>query len=380
MEKYLFYSSGALYSGIQTGGVKRCKELINSALARKQNICFASQDSEDITNNKGFNRFFQLKEGKHTGLLNLLPPEFQVFLTNIGMIKTIKKSKFDRVVVFDVPPAVGLVLLRVKNIVLMIRKDLIGYEKTINHRWSLYPKLVFLWVCESLCMMRSKKVVCQCYYDKHKLMKRHPIIAYSINKKTLILINNVNPSWVIENKHNVRNVIQLSPKEMFRVCFIGNFDTPRKGHQLLLDAAIDILKYNKDIEFVLIGGGESLDHYRMHYANERIIFTGKLSEPIVVMKQCDMLVVPSYADSCPNTVMEALYYEIPVIGSKAGGIPEILIDNEALFDLNKASLIASILKYKSSPDDLNHLRLKQIERKEQLTFDWGNKMLNLIIS
>ena len=380
MEKYLFYSSGALYSGIQTGGVKRCKELIDSALVCNQSVCFASQDAKDFINKKGFNKFIQLKEGKHKGLLKLFPPEFQVLLANIGIIKTIKTSKYDRVIVFDVPPTIGLVLLRVKNIVLLIRKDLIGYEKIINHKWSVYPKLVFLWICESLCMLRSIKIICQCDYDKHKLMKRHPLIAYSINKKTKILINNVNPSWIVGNKQNVKNVIQLGPKERFRVCFIGNFDTPRKGHQLLLDAAIDILKYDKGIEFVLIGGGESLEYYRMRYAKERIIFTGKLSEPIVALKQCDMLVVPSYADSCPNTVMEALYHEIPVIGSKAGGIPEILIDKESLFDLNKASLKASILKYKSSQDELNRLRTIQIERKKQLTFDWGNRMLNLILS
>ena len=91
-----------------------------------------------------------------------------------------------------------------------------------------------------------------------------------------------------------------------------------------------------------------------------------------------MLVVPSLADSCPNTVMEALYNEVPVIGSNAGGIPEILKDESALFELNVCSLKKRILAYKNEEKALLELKERQMQRKEELTFDWAAKILEVI--
>ena len=71
--------------------------------------------------------------------------------------------------------------------------------------------------------------------------------------------------------------------------------------------------------------------------------------------------VPSWSDSCPNTVLEALYNEIAVIGSKAGGIPEILIDKDSLFDLNKVSLKESILRFVEDNHALKLLRDRQLK-------------------
>ena len=248
----------------------------------------------------------------------------------------------------------------------------------VNGRYT--PNYFFLWICESICMIRSKTIVCQCEYDKCQLKRRHKLIANNIEVKTKILINNVNPSWIAANTCNTTDNCSLGEKSRFRVCFIGNFDTPRKGHQLLIDTAIEILKGENDIEFVLVGGGEPLEKYRSQYSNDYIRFVGKLSNPISILKQSDLLVVPSYADSCPNTVMEALYNEVPVVGSKAGGIPEILLAEEALFELNINSLKSSILKYKSSPIDLEHLRKLQKDRKAQLMFNWGEEMMKTILS
>ncbi len=380
MNEIVMYSSGTIFDECQPGGVKRFIELAKSFRKCKAiHFNLVSQDETMVAKSEGFNNYIELNPPQNEGINALFPPEMRIVLSNGKQLNEIKKIKCNELVVFDVPPAIGLVLSGFRNIVLMIRKDLIGYEKTINHRLSLYPKILFLWMCESLCLMRSSMIVCQCEYDKKQLIKRHPLIAGTIAKKTRVLINNVNPSW-IENKDQ-SNVVEfeLGEKKKFRICFIGNFDTPRKGHQLLLDASERILNEGNEIEFILIGGGDSFDEYRNKYENNNIIFTGKLNNPASILKQCDLLVVPSYADSCPNTIMEALYNDVPVIGSKAGGIPEILVDKESLFELTPDSLSSLIIDLKNSSDKLKSLREKQRERKRDLTFDWGEKMMNLIL-
>ena len=77
--------------------------------------------------------------------------------------------------------------------------------------------------------------------------------------------------------------------------------------------------------------------------------------------------------------MEALYNEIAVIGSKAGGIPEILIDKDSLFDLNKVSLKESILRFVEDNHALKLLRGRQLKRKKELTFDWAQLMAELVL-
>ena len=103
-----------------------------------------------------------------------------------------------------------------------------------------------------------------------------------------------------------------------------------------------------------------------------------MDNPLTVMKSCDLLTVPSLADSCPNTVMEALYLGIPVIGSRAGGIPEILLDEEALFLTDWKQLAEKIESCYRDKAFLNRLRDKQAERKEELSFDWAERIYDLI--
>ena len=70
-----------------------------------------------------------------------------------------------------------------------------------------------------------------------------------------------------------------------------------------------------------------------------INFMGRLENPIKIIKECDLIVVPSVSWLMSQyNVMEALYNETPVIGARTGGIPEILDDKDALFEPNVASL------------------------------------------
>lgn len=80
------------------------------------------------------------------------------------------------------------------------------------------------------------------------------LLTNQIEKKTAIQINNVNPSWIV-NKSNESIVADSNPSNGdFRVCFIGGFGNLRKGQDLFLAAATELLEDTKDIYFVLIGG------------------------------------------------------------------------------------------------------------------------------
>lgn len=374
--KLALYTSAKIYGPIQTGGVKRFAELTEYVNKEIQDAKIFTNDCEDVLKEHDINNYFILREGKRIGVL---PPEVQKILSNKSIVKQIKRDNFDNVVVFDVPPAVGLILLGVRNVVLMIRKDMIGYEKVNNRSVTKWMKICFQWICESICMLKSKKIITQCDYDKNILKKRHPLLVKKIDEKTAVQINNVNPSWIVNKSgKSIAETNVLWNKQKFTVCFIGGFDNPRKGQDLFLAAATEILKNGSDVQFVLIGGGNKIEEYKKKYESEDIIFLGRQENPLGILKQCDLLVVPSYADSCPNTVMEALYNGVPVIGSKAGGIPEILVDDNALFTLNADDLSKMIIKLKNNNESMMELKKRQMLRKEELTFDWASKIVDII--
>ena len=166
--------------------------------------------------------------------------------------------------------------------------------------------------------------------------------------------------------------------DCFRVCFVGGFDDLRKGQELFLKAAEQLTQKYPDVEFLPVGGGKRLQDWQERYQTEHIRFLGRMDNPLLVMKRCDLLVVPSLADSCPNTVMEALYLGIPVIGSKAGGIPEILLDEQALFPPDWEQLAKKIEDCYRDRSFLEQLSEKQAKRKEELSFDWAERIIELI--
>ncbi len=52
-------------------------------------------------------------------------------------------------------------------------------------------------------------------------------------------------------------------------------------------------------------------------------------EAMITMKSSSVVVVPSRMDSFPTTVKEAFFLNVPVVGTDAGGIPELIKHNES---------------------------------------------------
>lgn len=82
--------------------------------------------------------------------------------------------------------------------------------------------------------------------------------------------------------------------------------------------------------------------------------------------------------SCPNTVMESLYYGIPVIGSNVGGIPEILCDKQAIFEPDCKSITEKIEMLINDTQSYEMLKETQTKRRMELTFDWAQMIFDKI--
>ena len=375
MSRILLYSSGIIADRKPTGGELRFLELAGYMAGQKDTaLCCA--DDETALGVYGLKADIRMKGSGDAP--SFLPEEARILLANRDTLKQIRKQNYHRIVVFDVPPATGLVLSGARNLVLMIRKDLIGYERvrSSGNGWKKKLRIAYQWTCESMCIRSAAQVICQCAYDRDVILNRHPLLKKKAASKFDIQINNINPSWIV--KRDSESEAETNDTGRFRICFIGGFDDLRKGQDLFLDAAKSLESRHPDLEFVLAGGGKRLQNYRDRFESDRIRFVGRLDNPMPLLKSSDLLVVPSLADSCPNTVMEALYTGVPVIGSKAGGIPEILMDEEALFDTNPEAVSERIERMIKDRSALERLRERQNRRAKELTFDWAERIMEIV--
>jgi len=134
--------------------------------------------------------------------------------------------------------------------------------------------------------------------------------------KTVYKIANAVPE--VYKRNNVPNVQSNSIIIGF---FASDLNNPLKGLHTLLRAC-EIAGKKIRVTLKLFGTGKlpikiSNFEFSMHE------FTNDLMA-VQAYQSCDLIVVPSLQDNYPNVILEALSCGVPVIGSRVGGISEIL--------------------------------------------------------
>ncbi len=108
---------------------------------------------------------------------------------------------------------------------------------------------------------------------------------------------------------------------------IGSF-TPEKGHQILIRAFERINRAAPETRLMLIGDGELREQYlrlmRELGIEEKVILTGFLEDLIPVLRALDLFVFPSVEEGLGSSLLLAMSCEVPVCGSRVGGIPEVI--------------------------------------------------------
>lgn len=115
------------------------------------------------------------------------------------------------------------------------------------------------------------------------------------------------------------------------VGFFGRF-ARQKGADVLLDAAAEVMARVPQVQFVLFGDGE-WDRALRAQAAERgltthVRFAGAYRQTDVVslMRQMDVVAVPSRWEGCPYVVLEAFQAGVPVVASAVGGVLDLIQD------------------------------------------------------
>lgn len=119
-------------------------------------------------------------------------------------------------------------------------------------------------------------------------------------------------------------IISHRNSDSIRIAFVAaNLDNPYKGFKTFAEAINKIALTNKRrITVVLIGKGGN-KAFNSNVCVDKVLAQNNL-EMAELLSSVDLLVVPSNQDNSPSVIGEALSMGVSVIGSRIGGITEIL--------------------------------------------------------
>jgi L-malate glycosyltransferase len=105
-----------------------------------------------------------------------------------------------------------------------------------------------------------------------------------------------------------------------------------KGHRFLLDAMPEVIREVPDVHLVILGEGElrsSLERQvRELHLEKHVLLPGFRHDVLSLMKSADLFVMSSVTEGLGSTVLDAMAMKLPVVGTRAGGIPEAILHGQ----------------------------------------------------
>jgi L-malate glycosyltransferase len=160
--------------------------------------------------------------------------------------------------------------------------------------------------------------------------------------------------------HDYRRELGIHPDTVVVVTVAAL--APHKSHTDLLKAAALVVKKNKNIIFLLAGEGEMRSPLERQIINlglePYVKLLGFIDDIAAVFQTADIFALSSEEEGLCTSILDAMYFNLPVVATSAGGIPELVQDQ-----MN--GYIVPIHDYQSFAERLISL-IEQPERRKKM--------------
>jgi glycosyltransferase involved in cell wall biosynthesis len=156
-------------------------------------------------------------------------------------------------------------------------------------------------------------------------VKKHLVENVKLPAEKITVIHyGINPPPIVD----VSDLNFNAPHGSVILGFVGRLDDGQKNIFFL----VDCIKELNGVYLVLLGDGPDkikLQNYVTEIGiQDRVHFHGYLNNASSFMNKFDFLCLPSKWEGLGLVLIEAMYQKVPIIGSSAGAIPEILVNGE----------------------------------------------------
>lgn len=199
---------------------------------------------------------------------------------------------------------------------------------------------------------KADKIIAVSQYTKQIVVNRYGIHP----DKIVVAHNGVDISDIEHEEVSKADILQASKAAGYNIIlFLGRL-TYQKNPEILLHAALDILKYHPKTLFVYGGSGD-MERGLMEKAaamgiSDKVIFAGFVrgNDKHKLFRIADVFIMPSISEPFGIVPLEALANNTPVIVSKQSGIAEILFNSLKVdfWDVDEiTNKIVAILQHQS---------------------------------
>ena len=180
-----------------------------------------------------------------------------------------------------------------------------------------------------------------------------------------------------ENFSDYSPINTISDK--FELLYVGKIE-PRRNPYLLLDILHRLSDKYDDIHMTIIGSGEKEYIEKWKMAAERYIEQGvltyieKMSQTELrnVYKNSDLMIFPSNYEIFGMVILEAMYFDLPVVSSDNGGSDTLItdgVDGVIINEFDSDTWVNTISKLHDDTKEYNKIK-KNLTLKDHSVYTW----------
>jgi glycosyltransferase involved in cell wall biosynthesis len=199
---------------------------------------------------------------------------------------------------------------------------------TFNDPWPKWKKKLYAWLEKSTAGFKDF-IINNAESDRQQAIK----LGIRPKKEILTIYNGVDIGKLdFLDKEKAIDALGLKSKiKDPKSKLIGTVANlyPCKGLEYLIEAA-KLLKDSQE-KFIIIGEGEArkeLEGLIKRNNLNNVFLVGAIPDAWKYLKAFDVFILPSVKEGFPWTLIEAMAAEIPVVATKVGAVPEILISSK----------------------------------------------------
>ncbi len=150
---------------------------------------------------------------------------------------------------------------------------------------------------------------------------------FSTKKAIEVIPNFVDPQRFRRNPDGLHHILGSNNDKL--ICHISNFRPVKRVMDVL--AVFERVARVVPSRLVMIGDGPDRSvaeaFCRTHGLRDRVFFLGNVPNLEEVVGGSDLFLLPSESESFGMAALEAMASEVPVIATRAGGLPEVVTDS-----------------------------------------------------
>jgi glycosyltransferase involved in cell wall biosynthesis len=179
---------------------------------------------------------------------------------------------------------------------------------------------------------------------------RGQLVSAGIDDRKIITIHNAIDmrEYPSDLNSDIRERYGISNDDCL-IGVIGRF-SPEKGHTHFIEALRRLNSERPHVKALLVGSGQEEQGIRNQVAqsglNGHVVFVAYQENVIQFIQAFDILALSSLSEGMPNVVLEAMACAKPVVATRVGGVPELVVDGltGSLVDAANPEQLSSALK------------------------------------